>query len=73
MKYEIYIPIEIPEDYFNIGIDFSPMTITGVKRGSNVDETLINLKQLCISLDNRYLKSYKILRNEGMTVIEIDV
>jgi hypothetical protein len=73
MKYEIHIPITIPEDYFNLGIDFAPMTITGVKKGMNIDETLIDLKALCIRLDNRYIKDYKILRNETMTVIEIDV
>ncbi len=73
MKYEIHIPIVIPEDYFNIGIDFAPMHITGVKKGMNIDETLIDLKALCIKLDNRYIKDYKIFRNEGMTVIEIDV
>jgi len=58
---------------FNLGIDFAPMTITGVKKGMNIDETLIDLKALCIRLDNRYIKDYKILRNETMTVIEIDV
>ncbi len=73
MKYEIHIPIVIPEDYFNIGIDFAPMHITGCKKGNNTDEVLIDLKKLCISLDNRYLKNYKIFRNESMTVIEIDV
>ena len=73
MKYEIHIPITIPKDYFNLGIDFAPMTITGVKAGSNVDETLIDLKKLCISLDNRYIKEYKIFRNETETVIEVNV
>lgn len=72
MKYEIHIPIAIPNDYFNLGIDFAPMTITGVKQGSNVDETLIDLKVLCIHLDNRYIKSYKIFRNETQTVIEVE-
>ncbi len=41
--------------------------------GGEQDETLIDLKALCIRLDNRYIKDYKILRNETMTVIEIDV
>ncbi len=71
MKYEIHIPITIPEDYFNLGIDFAPMTITGVKKGMNIDETLIDLKKLGVSLDNRYV-SYKIFRNERMTVIEVE-
>jgi len=72
VKYEIHIPIAIPNDYFNLGIDFAPMTITGARKGSNVDETLIDLKKLCISLDNRYLKDYKIFRSETHTIIEIE-
>ncbi len=72
MKYEIHIPIAIPNDYFNLGIDFAPMTVTGVRKGGNVDETLIDLKKLCISLDNRYLKKYKIIRFETHTIIEIE-
>lgn len=71
MKYEIHIPIAIPNDYFNLGIDFAPMTITGAKKGGN-DETLIDLRALCISLDNRYIKNYKIHKNETVTVIEIE-
>lgn len=72
MKYEIQIPIAIPIDYFNLGIDFAPMTITGVRKGMNIDETLIDLKKLGVSLDNRYIKNYKIFRNETYTVIEIE-
>ena len=71
MKYEIHIPIAIPNDYFNLGIDFAPMTITGVKKGSNVDETLIDLKELGIRLDNRYI-NYKIFRSETHTIIEVE-
>ena len=72
MKYEINIPIAIPMDYFNLGIDFAPMHLTGCKKGINKDEVLIDLKKLCISLDNRYLKQYKIFRNETYTIIEIE-
>jgi len=72
MKYEIHIPIVIPEDYFNLGIDFAPMVITGVKKGNDKEDVLIDLKALCISLDNRYLKNYKIHKNETVTVIEIE-
>jgi hypothetical protein len=72
MKYEIHIPIIIPDNYFNLGIDFAPMIITGVKRGTNVEETLIDLKKLGVSLDNRYI-TYKIFRNETETVIEVNV
>ena len=71
MKYEIHIPIVIPNEYFNLGIDFAPMTITGARKGG-VDETLIDLKALCISLDNRYLKNYKIIRRGDKTIIELD-
>ena len=71
MKYEIHIPIAIPNEYFNLGIDFAPMIIAGVKKGSNVDETLIDLKELGIRLDNRYI-NYKIFRSETHTVIEIE-
>lgn len=72
MKYEIHIPIPIPMDYFNLGIDFAPMYLTGCKKGVNKDEVLIDLKKLCISLDNRYLKQYKIFRNETHTIIEVE-
>lgn len=71
MKYEIHIPIAIPNEYFNLGIDFAPMIITGVKKGSNVDETLIDLKELGIRLDNRYI-NYKIFRSETHTIIEVE-
>ena len=72
MKYEIHIPIAIPNDYFNLGIDFAPMHITGYRKGEKQEDVLIDLKKLCISLDNRYLKDYKIHRNETITVIEIE-
>ena len=72
MKYEIHIPIAIPNDYFNLGIDFAPMHITGYKKGSKQEDVLIDLKKLCISLDNRYLKNYKIFRSETHTVIEVE-
>ena len=72
MKYEIRIPIPIPNDYFNLGIDFAPMVVTGVRKGGNVDEILIDLKKLCISLDNRYLKGYRIFRSETHTIIEVE-
>ncbi len=72
MKYEIHIPIPIPNDYFNLGIDFAPMTVTGVRKGMNIDETLIDLKKLGVGLDNRYIKDYKIFRSETHTVIEVE-
>lgn len=73
MKYEIHIPVIIPENYFNLGIDFAPMHVTGVRKGNDKDDLLIDLKALCISLDNRYIKEYKIFRNETETVIEVNV
>lgn len=72
MKYEIHIPIPIPMDYFNLGIDFAPMHITGYRKGETKEDVLIDLKKLCISLDNRYLKDYKILKYETHTIIEVE-
>lgn len=59
-------------DYFNLGIDFAPMHITGYKKGEKQEDVLIDLKKLCISLDNRYLKNYKIFRHETYTIVEIE-
>ena len=72
MKYEIHIPIAIPNEYWNLGIDFAPMHITGYKKRSQKEDILIDLKKLCISLDNRYLKDYKIFRHEMHTIIEVE-
>ena len=72
MKYEIHIPIAIPNDYFNLGIDFAPMYITGYKKGSKQEDVLIDLKKLGVGLDNRYVKNYKIFRSETHTVIEME-
>jgi hypothetical protein len=72
MKYEIHIPIAIPNEYWNLGIDFAPMHITGYKKGEKQEDVLIDLKKLCISLDNRYLKNYKIFRHETYTIVEIE-
>lgn len=71
MKYEIHIPIPIPMDYYNLGIDFAPQHLTGYKGGSQSEDVLIDLRKLCIRLDNRYLKEYKIFRHETHTIIEI--
>jgi hypothetical protein len=72
MKYEIHIPIAISMEYWNLGIDFAPMYITGYKKGEKQEDVLIDLRKLCISLDNRYLKDYKIFRHETYTIIEVE-
>ena len=73
MEYEIILPEINGDDWHNIGIDFAPQTITGVIRGENVDKTIIDLKKYCLSLDNRYLKEYKIIKKEDKTIIQITV
>lgn len=73
MDYEIILPEIIGEEWHNIGIDFGPQTITGVIKGEQVDKTIIDLKKYCLSLDNRYLKKYKIIKKEDKTIIQITV
>lgn len=73
MEYEIHIPIPISNDYFNLGIDFAPQTITGVIKGENVDRTIIDFKKYGLSLDNRYLKNYQIIKEKDKTIIRITV
>ena len=55
----------------NIGIDFEPQSITGNIKGENIDKPIINLKKYAISLDNRYLKEYTIIKEETQTIIKI--
>jgi hypothetical protein len=73
MEYEIILPEVIGDEWHNIGIDFHPQTITGVIRGEDRDKTIIDLKKYCLSLDNRFLKSYKIIKKEDKTIIKITV
>lgn len=73
MEYKIILPEVINEKWSNIGIDFAPQTITGVIKGENIDKTIIDLKKYAISLDNRYLKNYKIIKEVDKTILEITV
>jgi hypothetical protein len=73
MEYEIILPEVIGEEWHNIGIDFAPQTITGVIKGEQIDKTIIDLKKYCLSLDNRFLKSYKIIREKDKTILRITV
>lgn len=71
MEYQIILPEIIGDEWQNIGIDFEPQTITGVIKGENIDRPIINLKKYAISLDNRYLKNYKIIKEKNQTIINI--
>jgi hypothetical protein len=71
MEYQIILPEIIGDEWQNIGIDFEPQTITGVINGENIDRPIINLKKYAISLDNRYLKNYKIIKEKNQTIINI--
>lgn len=73
MEYEIILPETIDDKWHNVGIDFAPQTITGVIKGENVDKTIIDLKKYCLSLDNRYLKNYKIIKEKDKTIIRVTV
>lgn len=73
MEYEIILPEVINDEWHNVGIDFGPQTITGVIKGENIDKTIIDLKRYCLSLDNRFLRSYKIIREQDKTIIRITV
>jgi hypothetical protein len=71
MEYQIILPEIIGDEWQNIGIDFEPQTITGVIKGENIDRPIINLKKYAISLDNRYLKNYNIVKEKNQTIINI--
>lgn len=73
MEYQIILPETIGDEWQNIGIDFAPQSITGNIKGENVDKPIINLKKYAISLDNRYLKEYKIIKEKTQTIIKIMV
>ena len=73
MEYQIILPEPIGDEWQNIGIDFAPQAITGNVRGENVDKTIISLKKYAMSLDNRYLKDYKIIKEETKTILKLIV
>ena len=64
MKYEIVIPIEIKDNYYNFGIDFWTQQITATNKTINKDEVIVNLKQLGIRLDNKIIKNYNIVKQK---------
>jgi hypothetical protein len=73
MEYQIILPEIIGDEWQNIGIDFEPQSITGNIKGENIDKPIINLKKYAIHLDNRYLKDYKIIKEETKTILNLIV
>ena len=64
MHYEIVIPIEIKDMYYNFGIDFWTQQITATNKAVNKDEVIVNLKGLGIRLDNKIIKNYNIVKQK---------
>ena len=64
MQYEIVIPIEITDNYYNFGIDFWTQQITATNKVINKDEVIVNLKQLGLRLDNKIIKNYNIVKQK---------
>ena len=73
MEYQIILPEIIDDEWQNIGIDFEHQSITGNIKGENIDKQIINLKKYAISLDNRYLTEYTIIKEETQTIIKLKV
>ena len=73
MEYQIILPEIIGDEWQNIGIDFEPQSITGNIKGENIDKPIISLKKYAIYLDNRYLKDYKIIKEETKTILKLIV
>jgi hypothetical protein len=75
MKYSIILPCDFDlDEWFNIGIDFYPQHITANHKETRSEIILINLRELGIELDNRYLKGYQIVKSEtGKIEIIVEV
>jgi hypothetical protein len=73
MEYQIILPEPIGDEWQNIGIDFAPQAITGNIRGENIDKTIISLKKYAMSLDNRYVKQYQIIKEKNQTIVQVTV
>ena len=73
MEYQIILPESIGDEWQNIGIDFAPQAITGNVKGENIEKIIISLKKYAMSLDNRYLKDYKIIKEETKTILNLIV
>jgi hypothetical protein len=70
MHYEIVIPIEIKDNYYNFGIDFWTQQITATNKVINKDEVIVNLKGL--RLDNKIIKNYNIVKQKYEIRIRIE-
>ena len=64
MHYEIVIPIEIKDMYYNFGIDFWTQQISATNKVINKDEVIVNLKGLGLRLDNKIIKNYNIVKQK---------
>ena len=64
MQYDIVIPIEIKDMYYNFGIDFWTQQITATNKAVNKDEVIVNLKGLGLRLDNKIIKNYNIVKQK---------
>ena len=64
MHYEIVIPIEIKDNYYNFGIDFWTQQITATNKTINKDEVIVSLKRLGLRLDNKIIKNYNIVKQK---------
>ena len=70
MKYEIVIPIEITDNYYNFGIDFWLQQLTATNKETNKDEVIVSLKKLGLSLDNKIIKDYTIVKQKNYITIQ---
>ncbi len=71
MKYEIVIPIEVTDNYYNFGIDFWLQHITATNKVINKDEVIVSLKKLGLSLDNKIIKDYTIVKQKNYITIQM--
>ena len=71
MQYEIVIPIEITDNYYNFGIDFWLQQLTATNKETNKDEVIVSLKKLGLSLDNKIIKDYTIVKQKNYITIQM--
>ena len=71
MQYEIVIPIEIKDNYYNFGIDFWLQQLTATNKETNKDEVIVSLKKLGLSLDNKIIKDYTIVKQKNYITIQM--
>jgi len=70
VQYEIVIPIEITDNYYNFGIDFWLQQLTATNKETNKDEVIVSLKKLGLSLDNKIIKDYTIVKQKNYITIQ---